>query len=180
MQDNLIFNQDVQYLNFTIKKMKVQTLTADTFHRFGTFRNFIDRGENSAQKEAPLHFTPDLLQIASGQLNPVSFSMLRIYNRPLVITHSEYHNYCEEGMLPLDGDVLIHVAPAVPGSEFPENEVEVFLVPKGTLVVLKVGVWHHAPYTVEQDSVNVMIILPQRTYMNDCHEITLKSAIKLS
>lgn len=56
----------------------------------------------------------------------------------------EYHNTCAEAMLPLDGDAYIHVAPAGPAGHVPYDEVEVFRVPKGTMVTLRPGVWHHA------------------------------------
>ena len=61
---------------------------------------------------------------------------------------SEYHDTCCEVVLPLDGDVLMHVAPAVPEKEFPFDQAEVFLVPRGTLCCLRPGVWHHAPYAL--------------------------------
>jgi len=85
---------------------------------------------------------------------------------------SEYHDTCCEVVMPLDGDVLMHVAPAVPEREFPFDLAEVFFVPKGTLCCLRPGVWHHAPYAfgglVGQPVVNCLIALPERTYMNDC------------
>ena len=49
----------------------------------------------------------------------------------------EYHNTCAEAMLPLDGDAYIHVAPAGPADHVPYDEVEVFRVPKGTMVTLR-------------------------------------------
>jgi ureidoglycolate lyase len=41
-------------------------------------------------------------------------------------------------------------------------------VPKGTLVVLRRGVWHHAPFAAGKSAVNAIIVLPERTYKNDC------------
>ncbi|MBE3064911.1 MAG: ureidoglycolate lyase [Spirochaetes bacterium] len=81
---------------------------------------------------------------------------------------SEYHDTCCEVVLPLDGDVLMHVAPAVPEKEFPFDSAEVFLVPRGTICCLRPGVWHHAPYAVGATVVNCLVALPERTYMNDC------------
>ncbi len=81
---------------------------------------------------------------------------------------SEYHDTCCEIVLPLDGDILMHVAPAVPEKEFPFDQAEVFLVPRGTICCLRYGVWHHAPYAFRAEVVNCLIALPERTYMNDC------------
>jgi ureidoglycolate lyase len=41
-------------------------------------------------------------------------------------------------------------------------------VPKGTMVVLRPGTWHHAPFTLTDEPVNTLIVLPERTYANDC------------
>ena len=37
------------------------------------------------------------------------------------------------------------------------------------MITLKPGVWHHAPFVVQEGAiVNVQILLPRRTYRNDC------------
>jgi ureidoglycolate lyase len=82
---------------------------------------------------------------------------------------TEYHNYTAEGILPLDADILIHVAPATPEGEVPLVRIEIFRVPKGTFVSLHPGVWHHAPFAHDADVANVLIVLPERTYAQDCH-----------
>ena len=51
--------------------------------------------------------------------------------------------------------------------------MQVFRVPMGTMVVLRPGVWHHAPFTVDDDPANVLIVLPERTYANDCLVVEL-------
>ena len=70
--------------------------------------------------------------------------------------------------MPIDGDVLIHVALATRNGEVPLDRIEVFLVPKGTLVIIRPGVWHHAPFAFGSDFVNVLVVLPERTYAKDC------------
>jgi ureidoglycolate lyase len=75
--------------------------------------------------------------------------------------------YTGEGILPLDGDVLVHVAPATPKEIIPLDQIEVFRVPKGTLLTLRPGVWHCAPFAENSDVINVLVILPERTYVND-------------
>jgi ureidoglycolate lyase len=60
------------------------------------------------------------------------------------------------------------VALATKKGDTPVDRIEVFRVPQGTLVTLRPGVWHHAPFAFECECVNVMVVLPERTYMNDC------------
>ncbi len=76
-------------------------------------------------------------------------------------------------ILPLDNDVLIHVAPATPAAVVPLDKVRVFRVPRGTMVTLRPGVWHHAPFTANNQPANVLIVLPERTYANDCVVVKL-------
>lgn len=92
----------------------------------------------------------------------------------------ECHSSCGEGIIPLDNDILIHVAPASRKDVVPLENLRVFAVPKGTCVVLRPGVWHHAPFVKEGRSANVIIVLPERTYANDCQAIELTGTQKLS
>lgn len=84
----------------------------------------------------------------------------------MTIDRAEYHNTTGEGIVVMDDDVVIHVAPAS-GDPVPEL-TEAFIVPKGTAVKLNLGVWHFGGYCLNQDEAHVLIILPQRIYKNDC------------
>jgi len=142
-------------------------LSLESFRTFGAFARMIDPSGPKLGAE-PIEFYRDMVQAQLG-VNPVaSFGVCRVTRRPFVLDVSEYHDTCCEVVLPLDGDVLMHVAPAVPQREFPFEAVEVFRVPRGTLCCLRPGVWHHAPFALEAPAVNCLIALPERTYMNDC------------
>jgi ureidoglycolate lyase len=55
-------------------------------------------------------------------------------------------------------------------------------VPRGTFVTLNAGVWHHAPFPHGANVVNMVIVLPERTYANDCLVVPLskKEQVKIS
>jgi ureidoglycolate lyase len=118
--------------------------------------------------EEPVEFYRDMVQVDLAGAGSVSLSTCRVLKRPPVVDVTEYHTACGEGILPLDGDVLIHVGPATPNGEVPLDRIEVFRVPQGTAVSLRPGVWHHAPFAVNTEVANVLIVLPERTYANDC------------
>jgi len=151
-----------------MKEIAYKRLSLEDFSKYGTYANMINPGALKIGCE-PIEFYRDMASSNLGNATIVSFGVCRVTKRPLIINVSEYHNYCQEVVLPLDGDVLIHVAPAVPEKEFPYEMAEVFYVPKGTIVCVKPGVWHHGPYVMDCDYVNCLIALPERTYMNDCH-----------
>ena len=84
----------------------------------------------------------------------------------------EYHTSSPEMILPLNDDMIIHVAPASAGVPVPEW-TKAFIVPKGTMVKINTAVWHLAPLPVHQDVLHAMIILPECTYANDCTVVEL-------
>ena len=115
-----------------------------------------------------------MVQQDMGRNTIVSFSGLRIEQREPVIDVTEYHSETAEGILPIDNDILIHVGPASPkGCDVPLDKFKVFYVPKGTIVVLRPGVWHHGPFTANGRPANILIVLPERTYANDCVVVEL-------
>lgn len=119
----------------------------------------------------PVEFFRDLAQSGLGRDTTVSFGVCRVTRRPPIVDASEYHDGCCEALLPLDGDVVVHVAPAVPGGRFPAEQAEAFLVPRGTLIVLRPGVWHHGPFALRAERVSCLVALPERLYARDCHAV---------
>src|ERR1035441_5208389 len=150
-----------------MKKLAIKELTLDGFHVYGTFANLINPNTPRLGAE-PVEFFRDMAVLTLAQNCAPSFSVCRVLKRPLVIGTVEYHTHTGEGILPLDGDVLIHVGVATPNGEVPLDKLEVFRVPRGTVVMLRPGVWHEAPFAHGCGSVNILIVLPERIYANDC------------
>jgi ureidoglycolate lyase len=90
----------------------------------------------------------------------------------MIITQQEYHTTTEELLLPLDDDMILHVAPASGGTIVTEY-AKAFLVPKNTLVKLKATIWHLAPLPANNDTLTTMVILPECIYCNDCTVVDL-------
>ena len=59
----------------------------------------------------------------------------------------------------------MHVGLATQEAE--DMEVEILICP-AHLCSLKIGVWHHALYAKGDKPVNVLVLLAERTYHNDC------------
>jgi ureidoglycolate lyase len=145
-----------------MRTIKVKELTKDNFSEFGSFYNLVDLKGNNLGDFYPDHVRNPV----SGEL-PLAFSGLNVHKVDRMIVDTvEYHNYTGEILLPLDTDVVIHVAPA--SNEIHPEATEAFIVKKGTVVRLDVGVFHLAPFSIEKDEGHVMIALPERTYFNDC------------
>jgi ureidoglycolate lyase len=149
-------------------KTSVKKLSVESFFPYGTFAGMINPTTIKMGKK-PIEFYRDMLQLDLGGKSIASFSVCRVSKRPSVVDVSEYHTSCGEGVLPLNSDVVIHVGPAMPNGEVPLDKIVMFHVPKGTMVVLRPGVWHHAPFAYRSKLANVLIVLPERIYANDCN-----------
>ena len=164
-----------------MRTVKVKELSVQLFGKYGTFADMTDpKGTKIGRK--PIEFFRDMVQLDLGGADIASFSVCRVLKRPAVVDITEFHTACGEGILPLDGDILCHVGIATPNGQVPVGKIEVFRIPKGTFVALKPGVWHHAPIAYRSACVNTLIVLPERTYANDCevYEIPEQSWIKVA
>ena len=75
-------------------------------------------------------------------------------------------------MMPLNDDALVHVAPAGSHDVVPYDEFEVYRIPMGTIVAIRPGVWHHAPFCMGNTPLNSLVVLPERCYATDCVVVT--------
>lgn len=143
-------------------KIKAKPLSREAFAPFGDYTDICNPQGHSLGV-----FYPDRLLFDVSGAMPIGFSPLSV-DRPDTyrVTAAEYHNTTAEGILPLDADVVIHVAP--PSTAPIPEKTEAFIVPKGTLVKLNAGVWHLCALPIDRPHVNILIVLPQRTYVNDC------------
>lgn len=149
-----------------MREIKVKELTPESFDVYGTFTNMINPTAPKIGGE-PIEFFRDMALLNLGQ-GIASFSTCRVLKRPLVVETTEMHRSSGEGNLPLDSDILIHVGLPTPNGDIPVDRIECFRVPKGTFVSIKRGVWHHAPFALNSACANVVIVLPERTYADDC------------
>jgi ureidoglycolate lyase len=156
-----------------MRTLKAGPLSMEAFAPFGQYANFIDPDALKIGAP-PIEFFRDMVPLNLGGSNLPSFSVCRVEKREMIIDATEYHDTSGEGIMPLDGDVLMHVGPAVPpGQAPPLDEFRVFHVPRGTFVALNPGVWHHGPFTVSGAPVSSLIVLPQRLYAVDCSTVEL-------
>ncbi len=157
-----------------MRTVKVEELSIEKFWPFGQIAQQLNPSTDKIG-EAPIEFFRDMAQLELGKTSLAFFSTVRVEKRDYVIDTCEYHSGCGEGILPLDNDVLVHVAPATPpGDPVPLDKMRVFRVPCGTLLVLRPGTWHHAPFTFNDKPANVLIVLPERTYANDAVVVELE------
>ncbi|MFR8904363.1 MAG: hypothetical protein ACLVHS_11160 [Blautia wexlerae] len=91
------------------------------------------------------------------------FSPIAVHKDERIVKAAEYHTTTWEGIVALDDDMIIHVAPASAGAPVPEL-TRAFIVPKGTMVKINAAIWHLCPLPLNNEVLHAMIILPECTY----------------
>ena len=153
-----------------MRQIKIEKLTAEAFAPFGRFYN-MDDPDGYALEGAIHKFYPD--RIRDAYTGHVGFSAIRVRKpEKMIIDSVEYHTTTSEIILPLNGDMILHVAPASAGTPV-THLTKAFLVPKGTMVQLNAAIWHLCPLPAEVDELHALIILPECTYANDCPVVQL-------
>lgn len=151
--------------------LKPEELSREAFRKLGDYENLLTLSDTYSGEKTDEGFFPDALRLTNDGKD-VSVSITKVCGKSDIIKSVEYHAHCCEGLLPLDGDVYIFAAPSFWYMKL--EETRLFRVPMGTFVKLKPGVIHGAPISADGNPVNVMILLPERTYSNDCTFIELK------
>lgn len=152
-------------------KIKVQPLSREAFAKYGTYNNLLEPGDWPMQGDdvGNVKFFRDVIVSDIGMSHSPAFSNTKVKRRPLEIQFIEKHDRTCEGMLVIDHDCVMHLGFATAPGEYPApEELEAFLVPKGYFVNIRPGVWHDAPFVIEGDEANTLIMLPECTYVNDC------------
>lgn len=155
-----------------MKTIKVQTLSKEAFAPYGAYYDMANPTGHALCGE--LHsFFPDRLTAYQG--NTVAFSPILV-NKPDVmkVTQIEYHTTTCEIIMPLNDDMILHVAQPSAGKPI-TDQTKAFLVPKNTIIKMNACVWHLAPLPANEKQLTAMIVLPECTYMNDCKVVDLKA-----
>jgi ureidoglycolate hydrolase len=154
-----------------MRKIKVEPLTREAFAPFGEY--YAMTAPEGYSLNGELHrFFPD--RLTESYNNRLAFSPILVKKpEKMLITQLEYHTTTPEMILPLNGDMIIHVAPASNGTPVTDF-TRAFLVKQGTLVKIRSAIWHLAPLPAEVEELSAMIILPECTYCNDCKVVDLK------
>ena len=145
-----------------MKTIKAKPISKENFSCYGQFTDLLNPSGYSLGD-----FYADRVKMSVSGNHAVAFSPLTVHRQdPMIVTQAEYHNTTQEGILCLDDDVVLHVAP--PSKEPVPEYTEAFIVPKGTLVCLNLGVWHLSAMPLHEETAHVLIVLPERIYYNDC------------
>jgi ureidoglycolate hydrolase len=105
--------------------------------------------------------------------------LLRLKVNELVINKMERHKNTQEILVPVDGKFIIPVSCHKGESDLlPPEEVKAFYLDRGQIIVLKPGIWHCAPFPL-QDNTSTFILFQQDTVENDLEFRGLKNSSEI-
>ena len=153
-----------------MRTIKAVPISYEKFAPYGQFYT-MEQPKGHALCGELHQFFPDRLTADSN--HRVGYSPILVKKpEKMIITQQEYHTTTWEMIMPLDDDMILHVAPASAGVPVTE-QAEAFIVPKHTLVKMNAAIWHLAPLPANKEQLTALIILPECTYANDCTVVDL-------
>lgn len=153
----------------TMEKVIVKELSHDAFRPYGEYCDLLNP-RNPLYAQGQPQFYSDIQRINTEIAGGLSVSVgLENKRESNMIEFAEFHSHTDEGMLPLDGDVIVYFAPATGKKLPPFSNFEAFLIPAGTFITIRQGVWHGCQLPVEKETVRSLILLPEMTYANDTY-----------
>ena len=153
-----------------MRQIKAEKITVEGFAPFGSFCTMTEPTGYGLSGEVHT-FYPD--RVTGSVVGNIAFSPIVVKKNDMIIKQVEYHTSSWEGVLPINDDMIIQVAPASGGTPVPEL-AKAFLVPKGTMVKINAAIWHFLPNPANEDTLYAMIVLPECTYARDCPVVDLK------
>lgn len=156
-----------------MRKIQAELISREAFAPYGVYYDMLH--PDGYALEGEIHkFYPD--RVSESSVTRVGYSPIEVKKEERMIVKAvEYHTTTPELILPLDDDMIIHVAPASGGSPVTEF-TKAFIIPQGTLVKINTAIWHLAPLPLHKEKLHAMIILPECTYANDCTVVDLNEA----
>lgn len=151
--------------------VKAIPVNREAFAPYGVYYDML-RPDGYALEGEIHKFYPD--RISESAATRIGYSPITVKKEGhMKVKAVEYHTTTPEMILPLNDDMIIHVAPASGGTPV-TGLTEAFIIPRGTLVKINTAIWHLAPLPVHEEELHAMIILPECTYANDCTVVELK------
>lgn len=153
-----------------MREVKATPITAENFAPYGSFCK-MEEPTGYALQGAIHKFYPD--RVTGTCVGTMAFSPIHVQKDERIIKTAEYHTTTWEGIIPLNDDMIVHVAPASGGTPVPEL-AEAFIIPKGCMVKINAAIWHLCPLPVNEDVLHAIIVLPECIYANDCTVVDME------
>lgn len=157
------------------RAINVQELSLPGFGAFGSYASMY-KAEAPMTGTVRIDFYRDVKQLGLSPCGTASVNLCRAEPRPHVVDVLACCNSRVTGFLPLNGDMLLQLAPASSSGAVPLDEIAIFRIPCGTLCTIREGVWHYVPYPAGDQPVLAYIVQPDPAPQSDYMIVDLEPA----
>lgn len=144
-----------------LKRVEVQPLTKEAFKPYGYLLERQTENPELVSEQYTMWIHEGRLEFEGEAWVGVS----NLLKRPFRFSSMERHLKSMELMLPLNGSMLLAMAPHEsldPEEVPPVDKVQVFEVKVGQAVIFNTGPWHWTPFPTE-DVVTILVVLREGT-----------------
>lgn len=133
--------------------IKIEKVNKDVFSPYGEIIEMPVNTEPTVDVETVKFWKQQAMFAIEGE---TEVGVLKIKRMDMIFNELENHFKTATGLICLDGDCAIAVAP--PTDELPAaNEIKAFKIEKGQFFVLAEKCWHSATYPLDQDEITLLV-----------------------
>lgn len=131
-----------------MKQIKVKMLTEENFAKYGKVLTI--EGREAGGNPSTHQWYPQVA-VVDGE---TSVNLMKVLPHDFIVQEFEEHNLTEENLLPIDGELIVAVAPA---GKLDKDQVEAFLIPAGKGICCLPKVWHAVPLAVGKEVMSTVV-----------------------
>ena len=162
-----------------MKTIQIQKLSREAFAKYGEYLDLLNDAELKEKSFFPGGFFNDVMKLNFGYKAVPTISVCQVFKKDeMAVRMLETHDLTSEVLIPLDDDVVIFAGVAMPGRPLSTDNLEAFLIPKGTAVQLNPLVVHGTQFPVNAEEAHVICMLPNRTAYHDMNAVHLSEEDK--
>ena len=157
-------------------KLAIENVSKEVFQSYG---QLIEMPVKDDPATAVEHVTVGKQQAMFSIKGETEVGVLKIKKQDMVFDQLENHFKTATGIICLDGDCVIAVAP--PSDDIPNvDTLKAYTIPQGQLFVLAEKCWHSATYPIDKDEITLLIIFQKDALDNDTVFEDISESVELT
>ncbi|WP_077341823.1 ureidoglycolate lyase [Pseudocolwellia agarivorans] len=157
-------------------KLAIENVSKEVFQSYGQLIEMPVKDDPTIAVENVTFWKQQAMFSIKGE---TEVGVLKIKKQDMVFDQLENHFKTATGIICLDGDCVIAVAP--PSDDIPNvDTLKAYTIPQGQLFVLAEKCWHSATYPIDKDEITLLIIFQKDALDNDTVFEDISESVELT
>ncbi|WP_076420073.1 ureidoglycolate lyase [Colwellia sp. UCD-KL20] len=157
-------------------KLAIENVSKEAFQPYGQLIEMPVKDDPTIAVENVTFWKQQAMFSIKGE---TEVGVLKIKKQDMVFDQLENHFKTATGIICLDGDCAIAVAP--PSDDIPNvDTLKAYTIPQGQLFVLAEKCWHSATYPIDKDEITLLIIFQKDALDNDTVFEDISESVELT